>query len=133
MPRKDSGNYLVAYTVVKVIHADAKNLGTYFDLGCADDPEPEGVVAPQAANIAVRRLVVTSIQAGVMEARGGSRGGHGRTTLRDRQGWLGLPPELVVLCTTRASLDATPSRHYFPRTARPPPSYPAQPGVNRTD
>ena len=42
MPSKDSGNYLVAYTVVKVIHADAKNLGTYFDLGCGAKAGPSG-------------------------------------------------------------------------------------------
>jgi hypothetical protein len=34
MPSKDSGNYLVAYTLVKGIHAEVKNLDTYFDLEC---------------------------------------------------------------------------------------------------
>jgi hypothetical protein len=34
MPGKDSGNYLVAYTMVKLIHAEVKNLGTDLDLEC---------------------------------------------------------------------------------------------------
>jgi hypothetical protein len=38
---KDSGNYLVACTLVKVIHAEGKNLGTYFDLGCGTKAGPE--------------------------------------------------------------------------------------------
>jgi hypothetical protein len=34
MPSKDSGNYLVAYTLVKVIHAEVMKLGTDLDLEC---------------------------------------------------------------------------------------------------